>query len=148
MGKRRWAKFTSSVVPKVRIPEVLNELHNGPSGGHMGITKTLKKLKEKFYWVGCRQSVTEWIANCVECIAAKGPRSRSHGQMKQYNSDAPFERVAINVAGPFPISKLGNKYVLVVMDYFSKWPEVYAIHNQEAGTVADIFINNWVSRYQ
>ena len=42
-------------------------------------------------------------------FAAKGPRSRSHGQMKQYNSGAPFERVAMDVAGPFPISKLGNR---------------------------------------
>ena len=54
---------------------------------------------------------------------------------------------AINVAGPFPISELENKYVLVVMNYFSKWPEAYAIPTQEAGTVPDVFINNWVSRY-
>ncbi len=107
----------------------------------------MEKVKQRFYWVGCRQSVTEWIANCGECISAKGPRSKSRGQMKQYNSGAPFERIAMDVAGPFPISQLGNRYVLVVMDYFSKWPEVYAIPNQEAGTVADVFINNWVSRY-
>ena len=78
----------------------------------------------------------------MECIAAKGPKSRSHGQMKQYNAGAPFERVAMDVAGPFPMSKQGNKYVLVVMDYFSKWPEVYPIPNQEAKTVADAFTNN------
>uniref|UniRef100_W8B595 RNA-directed DNA polymerase n=1 Tax=Ceratitis capitata TaxID=7213 RepID=W8B595_CERCA len=135
------------VVPKLRIPDVLKEFHNGPSGGHLGITKTLEKIKQRFYWVGCRQSVAEWIANCTECIAAKGPKSRSHGQMKQYNAGAPFERVAMDVAGPFPMSKQGNKYVLVVMDYFSKWPEVYPIPNQEAKTVADAFTNNWVTRY-
>ena len=75
----------------------------------MGITKTLEKLKQRFYWVGYRQSVTKWIA----CIAAKGQRSRNHGQMKQYNS-------AANCHGPFPFSNLRNKYVLVVRDYFSK----------------------------
>ena len=67
--------------------------------------------------------------------------------MKQYNSGAPFERIAMDVAGPFPTSKLGKKYVLVFMDYFSKQPEVYAIPNQDTTTVADVFINNWVSRY-
>jgi hypothetical protein len=67
--------------------------------------------------------------------------------MMQYNSGAPFERIAMDVAGPFPVSATGNKYVLVVMDYFSKWPEVYAIPNQEAKTVADVFVKNWVSRF-
>ena len=135
------------IVPKVRTPEVRNELHNGPSGGHTGITKTLKKLKQRFYWIGCRQSVTEWIDNCVECIAAEELSPTSHGQRKQYNSNASFERIAMNVADPFPYSQLGNKYVSVVMDNFSKWLKVYVIPKQGAGTVADVFINNWVSRY-
>ncbi|CAD7002082.1 unnamed protein product [Ceratitis capitata] len=143
----RMASVPGIVVPKLRIPDVLKEFHNGLSGGHLGITKTLEKIKQRFYWVGCRQSVAEWIANCTEFIAAKGPKSRSHGQMKQYTTGAPFERVAMDVAGPFPMSKQGNKYVLVVMDYFSKWSEVYPIPIQEAKTVADAFTNNWVIRY-
>ena len=53
----------------------------------------------------------------------------------------------MDVAGPFPISNSGNRYVLVVMDYFSKWPEVYAIPNQEAKTIVDVFGKNWVCRY-
>ena len=57
--------------------------------------------------------------------------------MKQYNVGAPFERITLDVAGPFPEIVSGNKYILVVMDYFSKWPEVFAILNQEATTIAD-----------
>ena len=67
--------------------------------------------------------------------------------MQQYNSGAPFERIAMDVAGPFPTSDSGNRYVLVVMDYFSKWPEVYAIPNQEARTIVDVFSRNWICRY-
>lgn len=135
------------VVPSSKISEILKEFHNGSSGGHLGITKTLEKLKQRFYWVGCQQAVADWIANCAQCIAAKGPLRRSRGQFQQYNSGAPFERVAMDVAGPFPVSNTGNRYVLVVIDYFSKWPEVYAIPNQEAKTVSDTFVNNWVCRY-
>ena len=53
----------------------------------------------------------------------------------------------MNVAGPFPVSNVGNRYVLVVMDYFRKWPEVYAIPNQEASTIVNVFVNNCVCRY-
>lgn len=135
------------VVPRKRIEEIIAEYHNGSSGGHLGNTKTVEKIKKRFYWVGCQESVADWIRRCDRCIKAKGPSRRSHGKMRQYNAGAPFERIAMDIAGPFPQSTSGNKYVLVVIDYFSKWPEVYPIPNQEATTVANAFVNNWVTRF-
>jgi len=67
--------------------------------------------------------------------------------MKQYNVGLPFERLAIDIAGPFPETNRGNKYILVAIDYFSKWHEVFAIPNQEASTVADILVKNVFSRF-
>jgi hypothetical protein len=57
--------------------------------------------------------------------------------MHQYNVGSSFERVAIDIAGPFPKSDRGNRYLLIAMDYFTMWPEVYPIPNQEALAVAD-----------
>ena len=42
----------------------------------------------------------------------------------------------MDLARPFPVTEDGNKYLMVVSDYFSKWPEAYAIPNQEATTIA------------
>ena len=67
--------------------------------------------------------------------------------MYQYNVGAPFERIAINIAGPFPDSDKGNRYLLIAMNYFTKWPEVYAIPNQEASTVADTLVTNFFCRF-
>ena len=67
--------------------------------------------------------------------------------MKQYNVGLPFERIAIDVAGPFPETDLGNKYILVVMDYFSKWPEAFALPNQEATTISRTLVNEVFSRF-
>jgi hypothetical protein len=61
--------------------------------------------------------------------------------MHQYNVGASFERIAIDVAGPFPQSDRGNRYLLIAMDYFTKWPEAYAIPNQGALTVAEVLVN-------
>jgi len=63
--------------------------------------------------------------------------------MHQYNVGAPFERIAVDIAGPFPGSDRGNRYLLVTMDYFTKWPDVYAIPNQEASTEADVLVSNF-----
>jgi hypothetical protein len=56
---------------------------------------------------------------------------------------APFERIAIDVAGPFSWSDQGNQYLLITMDCFTKWPESYAIANQEASTVAEVLVTNF-----
>jgi hypothetical protein len=63
--------------------------------------------------------------------------------MRQYNVVAPFERIAIDVAGPFTRSEQGNLYLLIAMDYFTKWPEVYPIPNQEALTIAETLVTNF-----
>jgi transposase InsO family protein len=58
--------------------------------------------------------------------------------MRQYNVGAPFERIAIDVAGPFPRSD-----ILIAMEYFTKWPEDYAIPKQEAATVAEALVTTF-----
>jgi len=134
------------VAARSMVPEILKEYHNNVSGGHCGSRKTLEEIKARYYWIGCREDVENWI-RCDVCAKAKGPYRKPRCKMKQYNVGAPFERVGIDVLGPFPTSKRGNKYILMVMDYFSKWPEAYAIPNQEAKTICDMFVQNWVSRF-
>ncbi|GFW04467.1 hypothetical protein TNCV_878361 [Trichonephila clavipes] len=79
--------------------------------------------------------------------ARKGPKIRSRGKLHRYNVGAPFERIAFDILGPLPRTASGNKYLLVVMDYFTKWPEVYPIPDQEAPTVAEAIVQHWISRY-
>jgi hypothetical protein len=67
--------------------------------------------------------------------------------MHQYNVGAPFERIAIDVLGPVPLSNQGNKYFLIAMDYCTKWPEAYALPNQEASTVAEALVTNFFCRF-
>lgn len=135
------------VVPKAKVPDVLRLYHDGCSGGHMGVKRTLLKIRERFYWIHCRDDVEDWCRKCTSCAAVKGPHTRSRGALKVYNVGAPWERIALDVAGPFPESESGNKYFMVVMDYFTKWPEVFAIPNQEATTVADKLVQEVFCRF-
>ncbi|GFV67985.1 hypothetical protein TNCV_1872671 [Trichonephila clavipes] len=120
------------VLPRSRIPEVLKELHGSPTGGHFGVMKTLYRVRERFCWGKVRADVEQWCKSCDACSARKGPKIRSRGKLHRYNVGAPFERIAFDILGPLPRTASGNKYLLVVMDYFTKWPEVYPIPDQEA----------------
>lgn len=135
------------IVPRKRIPEVLQQLHDGASGGHFGVHKTLEKVRERFYWPNLKEDVKNWCRNCTVCASANGPLHRRKAPMQKYNVGAPFERIAIDIAGPFPVTDHGNKYILVAMDYFSKWVEAYALPNQEAITVADVLVKEFISRF-
>lgn len=58
-----------------------------------------------------------------------------------------MERIAIDIVGPLPVTEQGNKYMLVAMDYFTKWPEVFAIPDQEAVTVARVLVEGMFCRF-
>ncbi|MCG8033054.1 MAG: DDE-type integrase/transposase/recombinase, partial [Candidatus Thiodiazotropha taylori] len=58
-----------------------------------------------------------------------------------------MERIAVDIAGPFPLSNKGNKYILVIQDYFTKWVECFPMTNMEAGTVAKIMVEEVVTKF-
>ncbi|GBM52960.1 Retrovirus-related Pol polyprotein from transposon 412 [Araneus ventricosus] len=135
------------ILPKSRIPEVLRGTHDGASGGHFGVMKTLSKTRERFYWDRLRADVEKWCREFHACGARKGPKTRTKSRLQRYNVGAPFERMALDILGPFPVTTKGNRYVLALMDYFTKWPEAIPIPDQEALTVAEELVRSWISCY-
>ena len=59
----------------------------------------------------------------------------------------PMERIATDILGPLPKTSNGNRYILVIADYFTKWTEAFAIPDQTAETVAKCLVNEVISRY-
>ncbi|GFV40826.1 retrovirus-related Pol polyprotein from transposon 412 [Trichonephila clavipes] len=108
--------------------------------------KTFQKVRERFYWNNLRSDVEKCYRPCDPCAARKGPRKRTRGRLQLFNVRAPFERIAFDILGPLPRASEGNN-ILVVMDYFNKWPEAYPISDQEASTVAEVLVRHWISLF-
>ncbi|CAL9701640.1 unnamed protein product [Knipowitschia caucasica] len=135
------------LVPRSLQPQVLQSVHGSIGSGHFGISKTLHRLRGRFYWPGCRQDVEIHVHCCDLCTARKGPTQRSHAPLQQYLVGAPMERVGVDILGPFPVTDTGNRYVLVAMDYFTKWPEAYAVPDQSAATTAGRLVDEMFTRF-
>ena len=60
---------------------------------------------------------------------------------------APLERIAVDVLGPLLVSEKGNKYLLIVDDYVTKWVEAYSLENQRAEVVAEVLVKGFISRF-
>lgn len=135
------------VVPRKRIRQILEEAHDSSSGGHFGVNKTLGRIRKRFYWGTCKQDVENWCRSCHVCVAKKGPFDKGKSELRIYNAGVPFERVQMDILGPFPTSSTGNKYLLVVSDCFTKWVEAFPLKNFRANTIAEVFVNQVISRY-
>ena len=150
---RRWESADGNttrwrfVLPRSLISDVLQDLHSSVMAGHLGMTKTLQKVQERFYWVGMKEDVRSFIRQCPNCASHKkaGPRKRAPLQQRQ--TGYPMERIALDIMGPLPVTEDGNKYVLVVADYFTKYVEAYAIPDERAETVARKLVEEFICRY-
>ncbi len=69
------------------------------------------------------------------------------GHRQECNVGHPFERIAMDLDGPFPMSQRGNRHIFVVADYFSKWCEAYPVPTIDAPEIAKVFRENWISHY-
>ena len=69
------------------------------------------------------------------------------GLLNQYIVGAPLERIALDILAPLPVTLQGSEYIIVISDYFTKWTECYIFSNQEATTVADKLVNEFISRF-
>lgn len=113
---------------EIEIPEVekradiIRECHDSTVGGHKGDTKTLERIRERFYWKGMKDEVRNYVKTCETCQKRKLTRVKT--KMPMRITDTPirtFEKVQIDLVGPLPITESGNQYMLTWQDNLSKY---------------------------
>jgi len=135
------------VVPRKLRNVAFKEVHGTPFGGHTGFRKTLAKIRERFYWPRMSTDCKIWIQQCDYCAQNKPTVRYLHSHLQVYTVGEPLERTATDVAGPLPTTKQGNKYIVVVGDYFTKWIEAIPIPDQQAETVARAILQHFVLKF-
>uniref|UniRef100_A0AAX7U441 Gypsy retrotransposon integrase-like protein 1 n=1 Tax=Astatotilapia calliptera TaxID=8154 RepID=A0AAX7U441_ASTCA len=124
------------MVPSGVREVVLNLGHSVPWAGHLGKHKTMARIRKYFHWPGLRADVAQFCKSCPQCqkTSIKTP-SRAPLQPLPVIS-TPFERLGMDVVGPVEKSRAGNRYMLVITDYATKYPEVFPLKSVKAKSVA------------
>ena len=94
-----------------------------------------------------RESIEEYVRACDICGEANDPQRKKRHALQKYAVGARFERIGIDIAGPYPETCRKNSHILVISDYFSKLVEIFPLPNIRAETVADILFRGWIKRY-
>ena len=125
------------VLPMPLRELVLEKCHNNPlGGGHQGENNTFNHVRSRFYWSTYRRDTKLFVQACERCQRSK-PRTIKKAPLTQYGAGSPLECIAMDLMGPFdPPTDQGNKYILVIGDYFTKWVEAIPLPNKEAETIA------------
>jgi hypothetical protein len=120
-------------------------LHDDPTGAHFKTNIMLAKLRRKYYWPGMKTDVEGYVKSCYQC--QRRGKAKTHNEMHGIVAEAPFERVGIDFVGPLPETEEGNRYILVAVDYFTKWPEVKATRKADAKTVVKFLYEEIICRH-
>ena len=135
------------VVPESLVQEVLTSMHSGPSGGHFAADKLAAQVKLRMWWPSVVTDVQEFCDRCDRCESRNPPIPAPRASLGQLSASRPLEVVGMDILSGLPRTINGNKHLLVLIDHFSRWCEVYPLKDLTALSVAKVLVNEFVSRF-
>ncbi|GJU95527.1 reverse transcriptase domain-containing protein [Tanacetum coccineum] len=137
---RRW-------VAGSEILEILAHCHFGPTGGHRSASVTGRKVYEaEFFWPNTLKDAKDYVMRCDACKRSGNISSRSEMPQNNIQVCEVFDVWGLDFMGPFPNSR-DNTYILVVVDYVSKWVEAQALPTNDARVVVR-FLRGLFARFE
>ncbi|XP_057808633.1 uncharacterized protein LOC131023106 [Salvia miltiorrhiza] len=126
----------------------LKEIHQGCCGNHAGYKDLTRKIiRAGFYWPGIDRDTKAYVKKCESC-QRHAPRINVPGEeMGVMYSAYPFDKWGIDIVGQLPTAPRGKCFLIVAVDYFSKWVEAEAVTRVDEATVEKFIWKNICCRY-
>ena len=139
--KRQWLR----VILEQEKNIILNRLHSDTLAGHFGAENTYQRIRQKYYWPKMTTDIEEFVETCDIC-------QRRHGKHAQVNMQPipvgqPFERIGIDLIGPLSITTTRKRYIIVAIDYLTKWIEAKPITAKEADKIVQFIHEEIITRH-
>ena len=103
--------------------------------GHEGAYKTYSRLKRDYYWGNMKKDIQILIKCCHKCQTCRPQKLNKYTENIATVPEYPFSRVGLDLIGPLPITNKGNRYIIVLVDYLTKWVEAEPLQSAESQDV-------------
>ncbi|CAH8602562.1 unnamed protein product [Dicrocoelium dendriticum] len=130
-------------VPPSQRERVMRITHDG---AHMGFERVFELLRRRVFWPTMRKDVAAYLRECPNCQTSREMES-PRPPMRSMEVGEPLQCWGLDVFGPLPVSRTGNRYILVMIDHFTRWVEAIPIKDQTGETVSQVFEFNVPARY-
>jgi len=114
--------------------------------GHEGVFKTYNRIKRDYYWTNMVLDVKYLVTTCHKCQIFKPQKFNNQTENIPTEPGLPFTRVGLDIIGPLPQTRKGNQYIIVLVDYLTKWVEAEATASIESDDVIS-FLTRVFSRH-
>jgi hypothetical protein len=132
-----WRIYAPSSIHK----KVLLVCHNHPTSGHYGYSKTINIVRKHFYWPKMFRTIQDYCRACETCQLCKYPTKLPQGEYRPHIPTENWESVHIDLAGRYPTTKQGYKYIFVMYDQFSKTTALIPLKNKSANAIVTALRN-------
>lgn len=136
-GRGDKAAIEQLVLPTQCRQTVLELAHNVPIAGHLGKEKMRQRVLCRFYWATVFRDIENFCQSCVTCQKATHRGVRQAPLIPLPVISVPFSRIAMDIVGPLPRSRTGNRYILVLCDYTARYPEAIPLCTIDAEHIAE-----------
>ena len=126
--------------------QLWKERHSGTLGCHMGAKKMSRVLRKDYFWLKLDKDVAKWTKDCMVCFAHNS-HQKDRPKLNPFGVGHPMECIGMDIA-EMPLSAKGFKYVLVIVDQFTKFATAWPLLSKTAEEVARVFLENWCLREQ
>ncbi|GJV82399.1 reverse transcriptase domain-containing protein [Tanacetum coccineum] len=138
-------------VGPIQADYVLREIHAGSCSIHSGPRSVVARaLRSGYYWPTMHRDARDMIQKCKDCQVHRPIPRQPQQELTPITSPWPFHKWGIDIAGPFPVAAGGLKFLIVAIDYFTKWIEAKAVatitRNQRFASVKHPQTNGLVER--
>jgi len=139
-------EYKQVVVPKSLVDKMIWILHD--QMGHPGKTRTVETAKTRYYWTGMYTNIHKHCKECRFCILKKANNMQTKIPIMSYDfGSRAFDRVQMDLAGPFVSSNSNDTYILVVKDALTKYMLIAPISGKHMFTVQDIYAERWAAMF-
>ncbi|CAF4231076.1 unnamed protein product [Rotaria sp. Silwood2] len=135
------------VIPRTMQDKLLKWAHDHPTAGHGGQQKTLFRLTSRVYWESMRKDIFKYVAACRQCQQFKYNNAPTASPMQMHLVNEPWHTIGIDIMGPLPTTARQKRFLLVVVDYFTRWIELFPLKSTTSTDMANILMNEVFSRY-
>src|SRR6266542_648596 len=104
------------------------------------------ELKERYYWPKIKDDIKSYIQTCDQC--QRREKTTDENELHSIRIKELFYQWGIDIVEPLTETSRGNKYIVVAIDYFTKYPEARALANANARNVANFLYEDIICRYE
>src|SRR3954454_16324139 len=133
------------VIQKNELSALLYMMHNDPTAGHFAVDAMANKIKTRYYWPQYYEDIKRYVAACDAC--QKRGRNKRNNVLHPIPVHSAFYQIGIDIVGPLPRTQRNKKYIVVAMDYLTKWPEARAISEATAEKVAEFIYEQIICQH-